>query len=464
MKTLFPSQVNWGAFLLVAFFIRISLFDVSFFSYLAVILSLYQFTLLFTGLGNILPVRYLFGAFMCLQFCIGPVLAYNGLDQYQFIDYRMQIPEAEYFSYALPAVICFILGLHITAGNFKGEILDEDGIRLFVDKNPQLPYIFIIAGFLASVVAGFFPANTAFLFYLLGDLKFFGLFLLILGGPKLKTIPLILVFGSILGPALQQGLFHDLLTWLIFVGAIYAIKYKFGFNIKLIGCVSFILLAVVIQQLKGVYRTAIGHGEEADLETVSETYEARNAGDNSIFSFASLAPNNVRINQGFIITNIIKTVPDRVPFANGDEMLDILEAAFLPRVIDPDKLTAGAKDVFIKYSGIRLNKNTSMGLSSLGDAYINFGYEGGCVFMFFLGLLYSTVLNFFDKQKIKHPAILLFLPMMFYYPIRPDCELQTILGHLVKSTLLVLVIVYYWKSVFVDMSVLRKKKPSLTHA
>ena len=99
---------------------------------------------------------------------------------------------------------------------------------------------------------------------------------------------------------------------------------------------------------------------------------------------------------------------------------------------------------------MHLREGTSMALSSLGDAYINFGYVGGCIFMFFLGLTYSTVLNSFEKYSHKYSCILLFLPLVFYYPIRPDCELQTILGHLVKAVFLVFIIVYSWRGIFED--------------
>ena len=103
----------------------------------------------------------------------------------------------------------------------------------------------------------------------------------------------------------------------------------------------------------------------------------------------------------------------------------------------------------MQYTGLRINKRTSMGLSSVGDAYINFGIIGGCIFMFLLGLLYSEVLKAFRRFSFTYPVLLLFIPLVFYYPIRPDCELQTILGHLVKSCFLVFVIFLFWKKYFI---------------
>jgi len=378
---------------------------------------------------------------------VGPSLAYNGLDQYQYFRYKMQIPEADYFSYVVPAVICFIIGLHITAGKLKGEVIDEKAIRSFADDHPDLPYWFIGIGFIASIVSIYFSSNLAFVFYLLGGFKFIGAFLLILSGKQLKVLPLILVYGSIIISSLGGGMFHDLLTWLIMLGAVLAIKYKPGINLKLIFCISFVLLAVIIQQVKGSYRVATRQGQEAGIETFQRVYEEGRE-NNTIFSFQSLAESNVRINQGFIITNIMQSVPAKVPFANGNELIQILEAAFLPRILAPDKLKAGDRTLFTKYTGLNVNQGTSMGLSSVGDAYINFGIIGGCIFMFFLGLLYSEALKVFYRFSKYYPVLLLFTTLVFYYPIRPDCELQTILGHFVKSCFLIFVIFLIWKKQF----------------
>ncbi|MBX2920436.1 MAG: O-antigen polysaccharide polymerase Wzy, partial [Ferruginibacter sp.] len=103
---------------------------------------------------------------------------------------------------------------------------------------------------------------------------------------------------------------------------------------------------------------------------------------------------------------------------------------------------------FMKYSGMRIKRGTSMGLSSLGDAYVNFGTFGGAIFMFILGFIYSEVLNVFHKKSKDYPVLILFTTLVFYYPIRPDCELQTILGHLVKSCFLIYIVLIVWQKEF----------------
>jgi hypothetical protein len=422
----------------------------------ALAISIHQFLLLFFSIGAVIPVRYIAGIFMCLQMLIGPTLAYNGLDQYQFVDYKMKIPEAAYFAYAIPAVLMFILGLHVTAGKLKGEIINEFEIRKFIDNSGQLPYIFIGIGFLSGFISGSFGSELAFVFVLLGGFKYIGLFMLLLGTKQLKVWVMVLVFGSIVATSLSAAMFHDLLTWMIMLGAVLAIKYKPGVTLKIMATAGFILIAVVIQQLKGDYRKTL-QSQSGNISTFENVY---NENSNSMFSFESLAASNVRINQGFIVTNIMITVPDMVPFEHGRELMKILEAAFLPRIIAPNKLNAGDRTIFMKYSGIALAPGTSMALGAMGDGYVNFGIFGGCIFMFFLGLAYSLVLNGFYKFSKVFPFILLFTPLVFYYPIRPDCELQTSLGHLVKACFLIYVLVLFWKK---DLSKVQGKKLQSQH-
>ncbi len=447
MVSLFQTKFNWSFFAIIAILLLLLFPGLSWYSYFALLISFHQFILLFYSMDYVIPIRYLFGAMMCLQMFIGPAMAYNGLDQYQYFMYKMQVPEAEYFSYAIPAVVCFILGLHVTAGRLKGEMIDEKGIKVFTIHHPQLTYYLIGIGFGSSIIATYFSSQLAFLFYLISGFKFVGAFLLILGEKRLKVVPLILVYTSIILSSLGGGMFHDLLTWLIMLGAVLAIKYKPGTNLKIIFTFSFIILVVIIQQLKGFYRAATGQGAEAGVETFQRVYEEREEAG-GLFSFKSLAQSNVRINQGFIVTNILKTVPSKVPYADGAELRQILEAAFLPRVLAPNKLNAGDRTIFTKYSGMNIRSGTSMGLSSVGDAYVNFGVVGGCIFMFFLGLLYNWVLKVFYKYGKEFPLLLIFTPLVFYYPIRPDCELQTIMGHLVKSCFVIWVVFFFWKNYF----------------
>jgi hypothetical protein len=442
------TKVNIEYFILFCIIFRFVFLDLNWLTYAAMMLSAYQFCLIFVSVNYFIPIRYLSGLMMCLQILIGPALAYNGLDIYQEGYNKMQISEQEYFAYAFPAVLMFIIGLNFLSKKLPGEKPDLQGLSNYVKDRPVMPYTLIVLGFISSLVSIFFSSDLAFVFLVLSGFKFVGIFLIILGNKGMKPLPLVIVYGSIISSSIAQGMFFDLLTWLIFLGSIYAIKFKPNNYLKVSFILLFSLFSVVIQQLKGDYREATWkQGEEASVETVKKSLKKKNE-KQGLFSAESLGASNLRINQGYIITNIMKTVPDKIPYENGAELELILESSILPRIIAPNKLNSGDRFIFMKYSGIPVAAGTSMALSSVGDAYINYGPLGGAVFMFFFGLLFNYFLKLFNKKSKDFPIAILLATVAFYYPIRPDCELQTILGHLFKSTIILFVILSVWKHNF----------------
>src|SRR5690606_8610474 len=101
---------------------------------------------------------------------------------------------------------------------------------------------------------------------------------------------------------------------------------------KLIGAFAFVLLVAVIQVMKGAYRNVLSNEGGGGLTTFTELAREENE-DVGLLSFERLATSNVRINQGFIITNIMNTVPEKVPYQNGLQMLQLFEAGILPRIL-----------------------------------------------------------------------------------------------------------------------------------
>ncbi|MBK8521415.1 MAG: hypothetical protein IPL54_11290 [Chitinophagaceae bacterium] len=114
---------------------------------------------------------------MSLQLLFGPTLAYN----VDVAKIYMKISSDAYFSYAIPAVVSFILGLHITSKRLQGEVIDIDKIKKYVASHQIIPFLLIGIGFTSSLVSNQFSSDLAFVFYLLGGLKFIGVFMILLG-------------------------------------------------------------------------------------------------------------------------------------------------------------------------------------------------------------------------------------------------------------------------------------------
>ena len=89
-----------------------------------------------------------------------------------------------------------------------------------------------------------------------------------------------------------------------------------------------------------------------------------------------------------------------------------------------------------------MQKTTSMGISLLGEAYINFGVIGAWVFMFLFGLVSSFVIKQFFLLAMNYPTIWLWFPLILLHFVKAETELLVQLNFLVKS--IVLVYLFVW--------------------
>jgi hypothetical protein len=150
----------------------------------------------------------------------------------------------------------------------------------------------------------------------------------------------------------------------------------------------------------------------------------------------------VRFNQGWIISRIMQQVPAVIPYADGETIIAAVKASILPRALYPDKPIAGGKVNYEKYTGFHLLSNTSMGISLLGEAYINFGVEGAWAFMLVFGLLTSLVIRGLFQLTRKYPTLWLWLPLVLLHFVKAETELLVQLNYLTKSIVLVLFFVW----------------------
>jgi hypothetical protein len=407
---------------------------------------------LFIRVNNSLPIKELFLTMYALQFLFGPSLAYNGLDEYTNETFRMKVSSYDYFSFIIPVYLTFALGFNVYCKKYSIKI-SRQKINQWVVQNPKTPYIFIGIGFLASLISSILPASLAFVFYLLGSFKYIGLFVLLLSFQTLKIKLMLVIYGLILISSFQGGMFHDLLTWIIVLCLILAYRYKPTWQLKLAGVAGFVLFAIFIQSIKQGLRaqTWIGN-KQTSVELVEDITADVNKDKGGFLSIDNLGPNFVRINQGWVLASAMDHVPYKIGHTNGELIGKYIYSAFVPRFLDETKLNAGSQEIFNAYSGHIISKGTSIGLGLFTDAYVEFGDYGifACSFYVFLfGLLYGYILDQFKQKSSRYPVLILFVMLVFIYPIRPDCETQTALGHLLKSIMLITVVFIGLKKHFI---------------
>ena len=202
------------------------------------------------------------------------------------------------------------------------------------------------------------------------------------------------------------------------------------------------LFVFVLQAAKDEYRKKLmleGHAGFVGkfISSVDERFQT----DETILS------NNVervviRINQGWIISKIMTVVPQYRPHANGETIKAAVKASILPRLLYPDKPIAGGRKNYEKYTGLILQSSTSMGISLIGEAYINYGVTGAWLFMFIFGLLSSFIIQRFFKLAEKYPTIWLWFPLILLHFVKAETELLVQLNFLVKSIIMVYAFVW----------------------
>jgi hypothetical protein len=385
-----------------------------------------------------------------LNYLFSPAVTYQ-IDQ-SLVSYPMKIDYQNYFDVAIPGFLCFYVGIYL----FKTRIFIPNIIRINTDseRNKPLLVIFVVVGVALKIFSNSFPSDLGFFFYLASSIRFVGAFSLFALKPNqnwfwvLAVLLIEFYFGAI------QAMYHDAVMWILFFAIFCAYILKPTLIRRLMGvglCIFFILF---IQGLKGAYRSKIWESHSSDLSLIIETSSEIK---DEITTENNLLGSLSRGNQAWIFASTMNRM-DQIGDFQGLHILGIyIESALLPRFLAPYKLKSGDKKIFNTFSGHHINENTSMGLGVFADGYIAYGYWGVMFFTMSLGLLFSlTFLVIEGWAKSSEFYILLVLPIL-NYAVRPDCELQTIINHIVKGMFVFGLIVTLTKYSFVLVSNFKKK-------
>lgn len=393
--------------------------------------------------GSDVPVESFILVLASLQWIIGPVLAYAGFsNHYKF---HMYVPVDRYMLLAVPAVIFWSIGLYSFRSRKRtAYVAYFAGLtRQIVNRGGYLPLYLIGVGFIFSFLAPRFPPALAFPAFLLSNIKFIGLiYLLFSDRYRHKMAILAAAFLLTFVSSLRGAMFHDLILWSAFIGMYVAYFWRPRVAKKLAVVLLGLLFLFVLQSAKDLYREKIHEGgQRGTLTTFVSTVEERMSLDEQMIS-GNVERFVIRINQGWIISRIMQRVPAVVPHAEGATVSTAVKASVMPRMLFPDKPIAGGKANYERYTGFLLGQSTSMGISLLGEAYINFGVVGAWFFMLALGLISSFLIHRLFLLALKYPTVWLWLPLILLHFVKAETELLVQLNFLVKS--FVLVYLFLW--------------------
>jgi len=347
-------------------------------------------------------------------------------------------------SFIVPAIVAFIVGAWIfrTDDHLEGIGLKVNSL---LSRYPRLAYYFIAGGLVIPYFGFFIPSALGFVVFILSNIKYVGVIYLLYSGKPNRWPVFIATMIITAGASLATGMFHDMLLWSLMLSTFVARELKLSMTKKLVFAILGMFFAITIQSVKGEYRGIIQSGYSGNRFALFFGLAVDQWSSGRIVNPSDDADINVRLNQGWIISAIMNHVPAKEPFADGSTVSEAVVSSLLPRFLAPDKKKAGGQENYERFTGLKLNQSTSMGISIVGEGWANYGYGGGIIFMFFWGLF----IGWFWKKLIVwsdiYPTLLLWSPIMFLQVVKAETELVVVLNHLIKSSVLVFGLLWFVK-------------------
>lgn len=394
----------------------------------------------------IIPVPQLAILIACVQLIIAAWG--NWYFPYHHPDYDIQMRLPLYISYVTPACLLFTVGIvlpiitHRYDIKFNNTFIDPITRRQLKEEFHVIFLVGIAATFLQKVS----PSILKFVFVLLANLSFVGVFgymMLNISGWKLRIG---IVAALLLSNTLIGGSFHDLVLW----GAFIVLFMSYCRQWSRQRVISFILLGavgiMVILSVKQEYRDQFWYGRTkiADSRIAAFTTLVFDVLTHPkiLLTDKKLAETIVRLNQGWIVNRAMIWTPKFKPYAHGKTIVNSLEGAIVPRFLNPEKGEVGGRKDYMRYTGLELWGSTSMELGYVGEMYINFGPWGGILAVGLYGLLLGLGFRWFYVRALKQPLWWAWVPYFAIVAIKAETSIGYTVNWLIKAAAIMIIVVW----------------------
>ncbi len=403
------------------------------FNFIGFLSVLFVFVRFIKKLGNELPIPELMLLIAGLQWIVGPLIEYNSPNLH--FKYFMYVAEDTYMSFVVPAYIVFVIGVLLLSNRSEKYFIPQ------IDFSGQSSFAIklLLVGVVADYVRPSFPGGLQFFLYLFGNFKFAGAIILYFSNNGKYRNLFYLVIIYLFYRSLQQAMFHDFVLWSAFFFMFWALKFKPSVKTILATfLVAFIFLSS-LQTVKSAYRSEVWGGYQGNKVGLFFTLFTDALLNEGLFAEVKEEEldNNVRLNQGWIISAIMDHVPNNEAFFEGETIRTAFETAALPGFMRKNKTVAGGRENFMRFTGLEIGEGTSMGISIVGEAYGNYGVNGGILFMALWGLFLGRIWLFLMKYSQNNLLFLAFLPLIFLQVVKAETELVVVLNHLIKAMVVV---------------------------
>jgi hypothetical protein len=398
---------------------------------------------------NIMDIPILLAIFQCL---LMPAIVYHVYNDDYFVialRYDMTVSADVYYGFMFPAIVMMIIGMKLPtvfqrsyAQRFKVAVAV---VKQYLKGKGNLGVLLIAIGFVTTLMKSFVTGQLAYVVYLFSLLLYVGTLYTYFSDHRLRIWYLTGGAIVITAGALAQGMFGELLYITILVLLLILLEKKVKTWVKYTVAIVGFFAVLLLQSVKADYRSitwrGVGRGDQSNTEAFFTLIMDRLATPERFYDLELMFPTVNRFNQGMLVGKVLDHVPNRAPFAEGETIFLSLAATFVPRVMWPDKPTAGGHYNMERFAGFRI-EGVSMNISPMGEAYGNYGVQGGIFFMFIYGLFFALLILFLMNYVRKRPTIILWFPILFLNSVQIETDILMVLNSLIKN--IIFVAFCYW--------------------
>ena len=437
--------------LILAFFIQ-NWIEGSIYEYVSVFLLSFYLLSFVDSIGNDYQVNQIPILFSIFQLLIMPMVVYRLYNEDKTVIalfYNMTVSETEYYGFMVPAVLAMIIGIELLLMKSKTRqiILQNTftNTRVYLQGKSIIGIVLMTVGLISGFVSPFLPAGFDYLGYLLGKLLFVGIFYVICSEIRNKNLYIIIGVSALLIQTIINGMFGELIYTSLLGLILLMIGNKKSFSFKMLLLIVGVTSILILQSIKGEYRSYAWYGRgdmsRSSTEVFFNLILERITNPQLFFDREKNFAFVVRFNQGMLQTKVMNYVPRIRPYAEGETILKSIAASFVPRFLWPDKPMAGGHWNMEYFTGLIIS-GYSMNIGPFGEAYGNFGSQGGIYFMFFYGLFFNLAFYLILRIAQTRPTIILWVPVLFINSIQIETDILMTVNSLIKNG--IFVALCYW--------------------
>lgn len=405
---------------------------------IGIVLSVYAFYRLLSQDDKWFPIGELALSMGAFQWIISPLIAYTMPSPM----FPMSQSCSEYMLYTVPLYSCLMIGYLKFR---KPAYIANEEMQVKCSHAIKVAKVFIVLGLFMTIL----PLNIPLINQInkfISLLMYAGFIIMMIADPQKSLLYMCIPLVITLLFSIRSGMFHELMTWGCFLLFVWFRVNKVSVGRRLLIIVVALLMVNTLQTVKSSFRETAWHSSEYNVTLFIDLMINSASGSASL---ESEADNNSRYNQGWIISSIYNHVPGNHDYFYGRTYADALVSTLLPRFLAPNKKGSGqqVQSDFMEMTGIVINKNTSMGLSTIGEAYGNFGIIGGCLFLLLWGWFIAKIETLHHNMSQKRNFIwLIIMPITCFVLIEAELSMMTVLNWTVKGIIFAMIVAYFTRN------------------